>query len=284
MRIRIFKRSIVFITVLSLLFFIFSCSTDTEIEEVEVIAEEDTEIIVHIGIHTEIQEDPTSLDYSEKYWPSLVELVELADDYGIKLTIQFIPQTAEFVLQDNKKLSIVRSWERYGHELGFHHHGLSHKYWDGYTNAYSSIPKKSLLKYLGKMDDAIGLVNQLSISGQVLTVGITDEGTDWIEGILYETEGFSDSDNSLLSEPHTTEEGSIELYARPYATGKKIDVTLREIEEALLNVPEGYYSGITLSDNGYDTHKEEVEQLFQFLQENNIKTQTIKETLSDYSS
>ena len=240
--------------------------------------------VVHVGVHTEIQEDPTSLDYPEKYWPSLLSIVELADDYGVKLTIKFIPQTAEYILQDNEKLSIVRNWEKYGHELGFHHHGLSHKYWDGYTNAYNEIPKKSLSKYLGTMDDAINIVNQLPISGEVLTAGITDEETDWVEGILYETEGFSDSDSSLLSEPHITSEGSIELYSRPYATGKAPDVNLEDIEKSLLDVPEGYYLGITINDDGYDEHKGEVEDLFKFIQENNIKTNTIKETLSSYSS
>ncbi len=117
--------------------------------------------------------DPAFFDYdgnghydAEDAWQALMDLVDLADSYGIPLTLQFSPPYVDFMRQsrcDNllgegrvyprngevlytRCRDLVMAWGANGHELSLHHHGPLHDplKFDGYTNrrVYSSGGKR----------------------------------------------------------------------------------------------------------------------------------------------
>jgi hypothetical protein len=237
-----------------------------------------------VVIHLEPGEDATTTAYPEQYWPTLVSLVEKANEYNIKLTLLFNPQWGTYILQDPEKLELLRFWEANGHEIGVHHHGPSYgKNWDGYTNQqqYKSDPE-----YLGDMDDFMNLMNQLPASGKVLTGGIAaeeDKPYDWPEGIIYSTEGVSFED--LINQPAEIEVNNHKAtqltHAAYYAVGKQ-DVTLKQIASATESSSSGDVMGIVFHERNYGQHKKEIEDLFKYFQENNIQVKAVKEILSNY--
>ncbi len=108
--------------------------------------------------------DPATFDYdgsgsydAEDAWKALMDLVDLADSYGIHLTLQFSPPYVDFMRQPRcdsilsagrvypqgangvaytRCLELVMAWGANGHELSLHHHGPNHDplKFDGYTN------------------------------------------------------------------------------------------------------------------------------------------------------
>ena len=68
-------------------------------------------------------------------WAALVELVESAQFYNQKLTIQLNPEWAEVIANQPGSHDLIDEWVTWGHEIGAHHHVLGHPGgWDGYTN------------------------------------------------------------------------------------------------------------------------------------------------------
>ena len=107
--------------------------------------------------------DPATFDYdgngryeAEDAWKALMDLVDLADSYGIPLTLQFSPPYIDFMRQPRCDRTLgagrvypagtgtayttcrdlVMAWGANGHELSVHHHGPYHDplKFDGYTN------------------------------------------------------------------------------------------------------------------------------------------------------
>lgn len=68
----------------------------------------------------------------------LKDLIADADQYRIKLTLQFTPSWAKLILNDPVKIEHLRKWQENGHEVAAHHHGAHHGLdADGYTNLTS---------------------------------------------------------------------------------------------------------------------------------------------------
>ncbi len=108
--------------------------------------------------------DPATFDYdgsgdysAEDAWKALMDLVDLADSFGVHLTLQFSPPYVDFMRQPRcdailgagraypknadgvsytRCLDLVMAWGANGHELSLHHHGPNHDplKFDGYTN------------------------------------------------------------------------------------------------------------------------------------------------------
>jgi len=133
-------------------------------------------------------------------FPTLIRLVNLADSMGIPLTIQFTPQWAISILPDPAKLDTVRNWQKRGHEIGAHHHGIeAGNGWDGYTDhPPNEFPNPS--KFNGRMDDFMMLLNQVGGDSLILSATIGDD-FDWPVGIPYRTNGHLIS--HAISQPTT---------------------------------------------------------------------------------
>ncbi len=140
-----------------------------------------------LAIHFEVGDDTKSLEYQKTFWPAAINIVDLANKYNIKLTLQFNPQWAVYILKDTNKINRVRKWQKQGHEVGLHHHGYDHGDWNGYTNRER---KEDDPKFRGTTHDMMKLMGQLVQPYQLLSGTITDEEFDYPEDIKYDTEGI----------------------------------------------------------------------------------------------
>lgn len=138
-------------------------------------------------IHLEVGKDTKNLKHQNKYWLTMADFVELADQYNAKLTLQFNPQWAEYILQDKKRFHILKKWQEKGHEIALHHHGYDHANWNGFTNR-EGINDDS--RYRGSVNDMMKLMNQISYPYELLSGTVTDDQYDYPEGIKYDTQGI----------------------------------------------------------------------------------------------
>lgn len=245
--------------------------------------ESDTRDDAFIVVHLEPADTPTDLSHAADAWPSLVQLVEAADTYSIDLTLLFTPQWGEYALQDAGRLAQVRQWEANGHELGVHHHGASHANPDGFTNDKDAL--RSSRDYRGTIDDMMAILNQLPASGQMLTGGLTDEDTDWPDGLVYNARtSVPPSESDVLSYPTTaTYDGRevIEVMKGGFVTGHSFDLTLEQVEDAAEQQADGQVLGIVFEDTGIEQHYDEILDLFALLQENGVTVRAVADVMAE---
>lgn len=147
---------------------------------------------------------PGGVSWQEYYWPYVMQIVALADNYNAKLTLHMSPQYAEYVLQDAARINIVRGWQKNGHEIGLHHHLPKHQgVWDGYTDNVELVGKKiKNVEYRGSLENMMALVREVAAPESVLSasVGPLEEYqdidsptfTEWPLGIRYHAFGVID--------------------------------------------------------------------------------------------
>ncbi len=261
--------------------------TQPTYEEDEInIPKEEEEYTVNtafVSIHMEPGSNPSTTDYPALHWTDLVNLIALADNYNVKLSLVFNPQWATYILSDEEKLTLLRSWEANGHEIGLHHHGPHHGGWNGYTDQEEYTGD---FKYIGTIKDMMDLVNQLPASGEVLTAGIgAEEDTeyDWPEGIIYETDGGAEGVADILSNPtkntyngHTV----ISLKHAQYQVGK-MSLSLEEIESYLQEPQTEKYMGVVFHEKNYAENPEKIEELFQLFQEYSVEVKTVQKIMEE---
>ena len=236
-----------------------------------------------INVHLE----PESADEMESHWGHLENLINTADTYEIPLVLHFSESWAIYALENEDELSKLRSWEENGHEIGMHNHGFSHANWDGYSNAPAT---KKLSDYKGTIEDLMNIMNQLTASGQILSASMTDEDTDWAEGLLYRTTndggGSGPTPDDMIGIPSAEILNGHEV-TRLGKMGFAIDMlqtqlTVADIEEIIANAEEGEILGITLNDNSMEENMIKVKALFMKLQEWGTPVQTVSDILDDY--
>ncbi len=128
-------------------------------------------------------------NWQSVFWPTLVEMIKLADEYDAKLTLLLNPQWVEFIASDEEKLQTVRKWVANGHEIGLHHHGADHIDWNGFTDR---MDKKNDWKYRGTMKDMKNILSKLGI--QMTTATISDKKQDYAalqDVFIYDVDGHS---------------------------------------------------------------------------------------------
>lgn len=258
-----------------------SSSDTTPPEEFE--AGEYTINTAFISIHMEPGSTPKTTEYPELHWPDLVSLIALADEYNVKLSLVFNPQWATYILDDEEKLTLLRSWESTGHEIGLHHHGPHHGGWNGYTDQEEY---KDDFKYIGSVADMMELVNQLPASGQISVAGIgaeEDVDYDWPDGVIYETDGGADGPADILSNPtkntyngHTV----ISLRHAQYQVGK-MSLSLAEIASYLDEPQSEEYMGIIFHERNYAEDPAKIEDLFQLFQDKGIQVKTVQDIMEE---
>ena len=230
---------------------------------------------------------------------ALRELVDLADQYKVKLTLLFTPQWVEMILEDDKKISMVHKWQQNGHEIGGHHHGPSVCSWDGYTNLdpasqefknrQNKVPCPKFVrakeKYLGNMDDYMKLLSKL---GQIKTITMSDEDVDWPEGPVYAAGGRCL--RNAISKPRLVTFNGRQIYKLSSVTflAKKTVlgqlITIDALKNEYLSYKEGVFGingkiGIKNNINLY-------RQWFEFLREQDPEmgqAKTISEILEGFS-
>ncbi|HFQ93100.1 MAG TPA: hypothetical protein ENK32_03755 [Anaerolineae bacterium] len=233
-----------------------------------------------VTFHMEVSRTPRV----QTLWPLLEQFMALADRYGVKVTLQFSTTWADYVYKNNL-LDTVYAWEANGHEIALHHHGPTHKFFDGYTNNPDAVRTDGWyatdVGYLGDMDDLMAFMSPISQNGLV-TAGMSDEDTDWPEGVLYYAtdSGERATRDDLLSRPvETTHNGYpvTEIYNTGYFIEHLGDgaVDLNDIEQALLTAAPDEYMGIVFNDETIEQDFAQIEPLFQLLQQRGAQVETV---------
>ncbi|OGR80999.1 MAG: hypothetical protein A2X32_08640 [Elusimicrobia bacterium GWC2_64_44] len=70
----------------------------------------------------------------EESYKALQGMVKLAGERGVRLTLLFSAQYAEYVSADPARFAELAGWQREGHEVGAYHQGPETTAWDGYTD------------------------------------------------------------------------------------------------------------------------------------------------------
>lgn len=230
--------------------------------------------------------------YQEDFWPSLVNLVKLADKYEAKLTLMFSPQWAKYVLEDSTKYSIVKEWQKNGHELALHYHNIYHSDWCGYTNRKDKtfIQDK---RFIGTVDEMMALISKLAAPEKVVTMcmgpdkyadsldKIEIDESDFPEGILYDVEGV----NVGLCRPIKTKFKGRTIFhlkhhllsSHPERRGE-----LEKIKEEFNSANSDQILGVVTHEVDFKMDPEYIEKWFKFVSEKKMKIKTVSEIMKNY--
>lgn len=228
-------------------------------------------------IHFETGGDTKSLRYQEKFWPAATAFLELAKAYEAKLTLQFNPQWAEYIVDDEEKKEDVKSWQKEGHEIALHHHGLDHPDWNGYTAREGMEEKPG---YRGNIKDMCRLLNRLSSPERIMTGTITDEEFDYPGEIRYDTEGIEI--RHATTRPVRVSLGS----ARVVQVGMAYLPFCGDIEifrNPLDAADEDEVFGLVTHEHDFEHNPVLFEEWFHFLQNKNITIRTVSDLITSYA-
>ncbi len=238
-----------------------------------------------IAFHLEV----TSFPRIKELWPRLEQFMALADRYDVKVTLQFSAPWAEYVYQAGLE-DTVHAWEANGHEIALHHHGPTHKFFDGYTNDRDAVRTDGWYAtdgtYVGDMAALMALLAPLSRRG-ITSAGMSDEATDWPDGVLYfaTDSGETPSQDDLLSTPvETVYNGHpvVEIYNAGYEIAHLGDaaVTLVDVEGALRAATPEQYLGIVFNDETIEKDFALIEPLLQLFQQQGVPVETVSTLLA----
>ncbi len=226
-------------------------------------------------------------------WPKLEEFIALADSYGANVSLQFSTPWAKYVY-DHHLTDTVLAWEANGHEIALHHHGPTHKFFDWYTNRADLIRTDGWYAtdgvYQGDMDKLMAYLDPLA-NNPMVSAGMSDAEIDWPEGVRYYATkaGEENAKTDLLSVPvQVTYNGY--TVTKVTNAGYAIDhlgdaaVTLADIEAGLQNGTPDQVMGIVVNDDTVMNHFDQIEPLFQLLQQYGVQAQTTRDVLAGYQS
>ncbi len=236
-------------------------------------------IVVHLEVST--------LPRVRALWPLLRDAVSLADRYGHRLTLHFSAQWAQMAQADGL-VDEIRAWEAAGHEIGLHHHGPSHTFFDGYTNRPDLIGATDYAFDFGHQGDMTWLMEivQAVAAQPIRSASMSDADIDWPAGVPYYAtdSGDSPSPEDLVSSPVSTVHNGqtvTEIYNAGYAIDHLGDaaVDLADVEQAFSRAGAGEYLGLVINDNTLEAHYDQIEPLFQLLADHGVITRGVSALL-----
>ena len=236
------------------------------------------EPVAFVAVHMEAQDNNGDLAYQRRYWPTLGRLVRFADRHGVKLTLQFNPQWATYILSDTSRLQVLRRWEGNGHEIALHHHGPGHDDWNGYTNDTSMHNDP---KYQGTVAEMMALVRQLPASGRIWNGGITNESTDWPRSVPFDTDG-GPAASDLVSRPQiVTYRGRrvVQLRYRQYATRAAAAAPLSEVQTGWASTTRGQVLGVIFHVHDFAQRFDQIRGLFSWMSSEQVPTSAVEAIL-----
>lgn len=229
-----------------------------------------------LAIHFEVGRDTRGLDHQRKHWPAAVSLVESANKHRSKLTLQFNPQWADYILADKVKFDLLKKWQDEGHEISLHHHGYDHNNWNGYTNRSG---KSSDYRYRGTIKNMMGLMTRLAAPYDFLSGTITDEAFDYPDCIRYDTEGI------WIHHARTRPQKVIFCGIDVIQVGMALlpfDGDIEVFKQEYLKSQENNIFGVVTHEADYDKDPAVINKWLEFMQSENNSIQTVSEILADY--
>jgi len=227
-------------------------------------------------IHFEVGGDTKSLEYQESLWPAAINLVKLSDKYDAKLTLQFTPQWAEYIIKNKINFNLLKKWQKCGHEVALHHHGYDHGDWDGYTNRFG---KENDPRFRGRVTDMMELMKKLVHPYQLLSGTITDEEFDYPQGIKYDTEGIQmyhavtkpkrvklgNNDVIQVGMAFLPFDGNIELFKQEY---------LKSVKDQVF--------GLVTHEMDFSENSKIIQAWFKFVRSRGENIKTVSEIITNY--
>ncbi len=232
-----------------------------------------------LAIHLEVGGDTINLEYQKAYWLTAVNLVKLADQYSAKLTLQFNPQWAEYILNDPNKLNLLRKWQQHGHEVGLHHHGYDHGDWNGYTNRPR---KEDDPRFRGTIRDMIKLMGQLVQPYQLLSGTITDEEFDYPEGIKYDTEGISIK--HVRSKPKQVTLGRNNKVIQVGMAFLSFEGDIESFKREYLSSRENEVFGVVTHEKDFAKNPVIIDEWLRFIKSEGAKITTVSQLIAKYQN
>jgi hypothetical protein len=241
---------------------------------------------VFFAIHLEARELSKG-KYQERIWPKLVELVKMADKYKAKLTLMFNPQWAEYILKDKEKFSLVKEWQKNGHEVALHYHNIYHGDWNGYTNREDEKYTDEA-RYRGKVKEMMKLLKKLAKPEKVLTMCMGPEkeadnhkvieidDVDYPDGIIYDIDGFNVGLTKVL---RTKYKGRTLLHLKHRIIDRR---SFEQIKKDIKRAKRYEVLGVVTHGSDFARNPEFFKKWFEFTKKNNIKIQTVKEIIKRY--
>ncbi len=162
-------------------------------------------------------------------FPKLSQMIAYATQKQVPLTLELSPQWVAAILADPEKVDSIRAWQAWGHEVGAHHHGIYHCFWDSLSNypidtiwavrtdPYWVPPACVPGAHLGTLDTFYDQLDQLAGDSLLLTWGSSDEHpeVDIYPNVPYRTDGSPTDPTRAFSNPYTRILG-------PYTAGNQI--------------------------------------------------------------
>lgn len=127
----------------------------------------------------------------------LVQIVNIANNHEVLLTIELTPQWGQFISADSTRLAQIRVWQTQGHEIAAHHHGPYHAFWDFYsprTDDELLVAGQDPLDRIGTLDDLRAVLEPVAGDSLLLTLGgpgLSDPEPEkeWHAAFPYRTSG-----------------------------------------------------------------------------------------------
>lgn len=245
------------------------------------------EVKLFFAIHCEPGPFPNTTAHPKEYWINLVNLVNTADKYGHFLTVLMNPQWYTFILEEQARLKLVRTWEDTGHEIGLHSHGPSAGNWNGYTNNQEYTNHS---KYQGTIQEMMNICLNVSQDHRINSAAVTDQNqdTDYPETIMYDVDGGWEGVDHLVSSPKRVVINGVERLQLNHArySGKEgggISVPLTLLDETIGNISKDEVIGIVFHTFDYADMPLVYDDLFAYLkQEKDVTSSTVSEILESY--
>ncbi len=131
----------------------------------------------------------------------LVDLVDTANYFDVKLTLEFSKPWCDTIISSAGYMSLVRQWQLQGHEIAAHHHDYLHPDWDGYSNTSDHPIHPSFINYIGDMSDLYAVTDLVCGDSLCLTTGTgpdsLESATDYYSRWIYKTHGGVDEANAF---------------------------------------------------------------------------------------
>lgn len=202
-------------------------------------------------------------------WIELTNLVALAETYSVPLSIDFSPQWATMILEDESKIDALETWIAFGHEIGCHHHGYwgtkqRGSTWDGYTNTpISEIDPEDRDSHLGSMVDYMSLLNALPGERRSGCLGMSSsqDVIDYPCQLVYSTQGHALED--AVSQPTIVSFNDCEILELTHAL-----IASQErgaMQDLYLQTDDAHVFGVVGHVYNYSAFPEQFEQWFSFL-------------------
>jgi hypothetical protein len=124
-------------------------------------------------------------------FPNLERLIDSANQYNIKATIEFTSFWVDSIINYPERLNKLTLWQTQGHEIAMHHHEVqANGMWDGFSNLSMEeihAAGRDTLKYKGTTDSLYIYIQQITTT-EIVTIG-TEDDTELPTNVLYKTFG-----------------------------------------------------------------------------------------------